>query len=111
MKKNRAIQYDYFVHSITEDDEPAYKAIIPAFNNAVVYGENLQELEKGVRFTIASEIKEFKKARRSIPQPEKKTKFTGKFIIRISPLLHEQITLASKAAGKSLNRYIEDQLK
>ncbi|MEK7171672.1 MAG: hypothetical protein AAB739_02065 [Patescibacteria group bacterium] len=51
----KPIQYDYYVHSISEGGEPAYKAIIPAFDNAIVYGGNLKELEQGVRFTIDSE--------------------------------------------------------
>ena|SRR3990167_4883846 len=110
-KKLPPIQYDYYVHVINENGEPAYKAIIPAFNNAVVYGENLGELEEGIRFSIESEIAEREKAKKPVPKPEKDSKFSGKILIRITPLLHEQITLASKSSKKSLNKYIEEQLK
>lgn len=50
-KSKKPIQYDYYVHSIAEDNESAYKAIIPAFDHAVVYGDTIKELEEGVRFT------------------------------------------------------------
>ena len=111
MKKTRPVHYDYYVHSISEDDEQAYKAIIPAFDNAIVFGDNLTELEEGIRFTIESEIAERKKLKKPIPRPEKKTKFNGKILVRIAPVLHEKIVLEARAAGKSVNKYIEEQLR
>lgn len=109
--KKKSIQYDYYVHSISEDDESAYEAIVPAFDNAVVFGDDLKELEEGIRFTIDSEIEERKARRKPIPEPEKKTKFSGKILVRITPFLHEQIVLEAKASGQSLNKYIEKQLR
>lgn len=110
--KTHYIAYDYFVHPLhSEDDSPSYKAIIPAFNNAVVYGENLEELESGIAFAIEEEIAELKKKKLPIPKAERSTTFNGKILVRISPLLHEKIFLQAKAAGKSLSKYIEEQLK
>lgn len=110
MKKNTPIEYDYYVHSITEDNESAYEAIIPAFDGAIVFGDNLEELERGVRFTIDSEIAERKKMKRPIPPPEKKTTFNGKILVRMAPVLHEKVFLEAKAAGKSVNGYIQEKL-
>ena len=108
--KKKPIQYNFYVHSITEDDSPAYEAIIPAFDNAIVFGDNLKELEEGIRFTIDSEVEERKAKKKPIPEPEKKTKFSGKILVRITPLLHEQILLEAKASGKSVNKHIESLL-
>lgn len=108
--KRKIIPYAYYIHPIGENGQAAYKAIIPAFNNAIVYGGNLQELEKGIRFTIESEIIDRKKQGKSIPSPDQDSKFSGKILVRISPLLHEKIALEAKASGKSLNKYIEEQL-
>lgn len=108
--KKTPIAYDYLVHSISEDGTQAYKAIIPAFNNAIVFGDTLEELEDGIRFTIESEIKERKKLKKPIPAPETRTKFTGKILIRMTPFLHEKIAFEAKANGKSLNKYIQEQL-
>lgn len=110
-QKKRHIAYDYFVHSLSEDRHAAYKAIIPAFDNAIVYGDTLEELEAGIRFTIDSEIEERKKAKQPIPQPERSgVLFSGKLLVRITPVLHEQIALSAKARGKSLNAYIKEKL-
>ena len=36
--------------------------------------------------------------------------FSGRLLVRMSPQLHREITLAAGRAGKSLNRWIEDVL-
>lgn len=110
MKKKQSIQYDYFVHSISEDNWPSYKAVIPAFDNAVVYGDSLNELEEGILFTIESEIEELKRAKKNIPKPDRPSSFGGKVLIRISPFLHEKLALEAKASGESLNQYISKKL-
>lgn len=105
----KSIEYDYIVHTISEDNTPAYKAVIPAFSS-IVYGDNLQELEDGIRLSIEASIEELQKAKKPIPQPDKQTFYSGKFIVRIDPLLHEKIALEAKARNTSLNKYIEKKL-
>lgn len=39
-----------------------------------------------------------------------KKDFSGKFNIRISPDLHEEITIVASATGKSLNQWVVDTL-
>ena len=109
MAKN-PIDYDFLVHNISERDTRGYMAIIPAFNNAVVFGGTFDELEKGIIFMIETEIKDLKKSGKPIPPPDRKSKFSGKFIIRINPKLHEKLVLESKSREMSLNRYIEQKL-
>ncbi len=107
----KPILYDYFVHNIGTEKEPAYKAIIPAFNNAVVYGGSLLELEDGIVFTIEEEIKELEKAKKRVPRPESDVKMSGKILIRISPVVHEKLLFEARANKKSLNKYISEKLE
>ena len=37
--------------------------------------------------------------------------FSGQFVTRISPVLHRQVNLAARIAGKSLNAWVADALK
>lgn len=108
--RKKAIEYDFLVHNISEEDQQGYMAIIPAFNNAIVFGDDLDELEEGVRFTIETEIEDLRKAKKPVPKPERKSKYSGKLIIRIDPHLHEKLSLESKAKQVSLNKYIETKL-
>ena len=110
--KKTAIQYDYIVHHISDGDSKGYKAVIPAFNS-VVFGESLHELEAGVALAIEEEIKE-RKSRRGkrgmIPAPDSAQVFSGKFVVRIHPALHEKVALEAKARGKSLNAYLQEKM-
>jgi predicted HicB family RNase H-like nuclease len=111
MKKN-TIEYDYIVHHISDGDSTGYKAIIPAFNS-VVFGDNLVELEKGISLAVQEEIKARKSARgkkKLIPAPDRTQTFSGKFMVRINPYLHEKIALEAKARGKSLNSYLQEKI-
>ncbi len=109
MTKKTLIVYDYIVHNISKDDTAAYKAVIPAFS-AVVYGDSLEELEEGVRFTIEEESREQKRKKRSLPKKDTATSFSGKFVVRIPPAFHERLALEAKAREKSLNAYIKEKL-
>ncbi len=111
MKKEKApIRYNFYVESISEDDEPAYMAIVPAFREAMIFGDTMAELEDGIRAFIEFEMDELKKAGKPIPSPDRKSKYTGKLILRIDPHLHEKLALQSKARRMSLNKYIHQKL-
>ena len=108
-KKVLQIEYDYLVRNISEGGETAYEAYIPAFNG-FAFGDNMEELEEGIRFSIESEIAERKKNHQPIPLPDKQKNFSGKFVVRVTPSLHEMLVLKAKAARKSLNAFIGEKL-
>lgn len=110
--KQFKIEYDYIVHPISEGASKGYKAIIPAFSG-VVFGENLTELEEGVALAIEEEIKARKSApgkKQPMPLPDRDQTFSGKFMVRINPSMHEKLALEAKARGKSLNAYIQEKI-
>ncbi len=108
--KKQPIEYDYIVHHIIDGKSLGYKAFIPAFNG-VVFGENLEEIESGVALAIQEEIKARTKGKKkAIPKPDVHHTFTGKFMVRINPSLHQKLSLEAKARGKSLNAYIQERI-
>ncbi len=109
-KKSPQINYKYLVFPIGNQDEPAYKAVIPAFNNAIVYGDTLEEIGEGVQFAIEEEIKDLNTKGLSISKQDVSAKTSGRILIRISPVLHEKLMIEAMANQKSLNRYIEEKL-
>jgi len=105
------IKYDYIVHNIGSDNEPAYKAVLPAFG-AVVYGDNLSELEHGIESVIKQEIRRYKKLGLKVPEENRlsSTNNKGKILLRIPPLLHKRLALEAKVKNKSINSYIKEKL-
>lgn len=106
------IPYRYFIEDISENaDEPAFKATIPALNNGVVFGENLKEVEKGIRTAIAAETENRKKRGESMPKADAGVKASGRILVRISPMLHEKLLFEAEAHEVSLNQYIANKLE
>lgn len=46
----------------------------------------------------------------SIPEPFALRKYSGKFLVRITPELHRQVAILSAEAGVSINHYINSRL-
>lgn len=42
---------------------------------------------------------------------EPRKNYSGKFMLRVDPLLHEAVAIAAAANGKSLNQWAEDALR
>lgn len=102
-----AKQYRYVVMDISEENEIAFKAIIPKFPKLVVVGDSPQQLHEAVLIGIEEEIEFYKSQNIQIPKPDLESKYSGRFILRISPELHEKISILSQAEGKTLNQFLK----
>ncbi|TSC55581.1 MAG: hypothetical protein G01um101418_840 [Parcubacteria group bacterium Gr01-1014_18] len=111
MKKNKApIHYNYIVRNISEDETPAYEAFIPAFNT-ICFGDTLEELEEGIRIAIRTDISDRRKAGKSIPSPDRNTRYSGKTVVRLGGALHECLALSAQVRNQSLNQFIKEKLE
>ncbi len=70
------------------------------------HGETAKELRQAFEEAIDHYIASCKELN---IKPQKS--FSGKFVIRLSPEIHEKVTLAAAATHKSLNSWIEDILR
>lgn len=67
--EGQVLGYKYIFENIAEDGTIALKAEIPAFPG-IVFGDNLSELEEGIKFAIETEIEDLRKANKPIPKPD-----------------------------------------
>lgn len=100
-------KYSYTIKPLGED---AYQAIIPKFNNLIVFGDTIDELNEAVMLSIEEEIKDRKKEGRPIPEEDVNTSFNGKILVRAEPKLHEKWFYNAQANNMSLNRYLTQKL-
>jgi predicted HicB family RNase H-like nuclease len=47
---------------------------------------------------------------RPLPAPNAGKKYSGKFVVRISPELHQRAALQAMARGESLNQFVSERL-
>jgi|tagenome__1003787_1003787.scaffolds.fasta_scaffold19502340_1 predicted HicB family RNase H-like nuclease len=69
-------------------------------------GKTLDEVGKAFRESVDDYLAFCEKIGQ---QPEKP--FSGKFVARIDPAIHKQISAMAQAAGKSLNQFLCDALE
>jgi len=45
-----------------------------------------------------------------LPRGSAATRYSGKFLVRVDPMVHRRLTLKAKAAGESLNAFVAKAL-
>lgn len=107
-----AKKYHFLIVDISEGDEEGYRAVIPKFPGMYIFADTPKELREVVEIMIAEELQYLEKKNRPTPTPDKiPSSFSGKFILRLDPAVHERLTCLSQAEGKTLNGYISGLLE
>jgi len=65
---------------------------------------------KGIRGVVEDVIQDMKKVGDPLPEPISGRKFSGKFIVRIPPMVHRKLAIQAKEEGISLNRLVSAKL-
>lgn len=107
-----AKKYHFLTVDISEGDEEGYQAVIPKFPGMYIFADTPQELREVVLETIAEAIEYLEKNGSTVPVPDpKRSSFSGKFVLRIDPDLHQRLTYLAQAEEKTLNGYINTLLE
>ncbi len=103
-----ALKYRYMVVNISENGDTGFKSIIPKFPNIWIVADNPQQLHEVVQVAIEEEIERLKKEDQPIPEPDEDEDctYSGRFVMRIPPELHERLADLANATGTSLNQYL-----
>ena len=65
---------------------------------------------KGIRKVVAEVVADMKAEGENIPEPLAEKHFSGKFVVRVPPDLHRNLTIEAAEAGVSLNRLASSKL-
>ena len=89
-----------------EDAEVFFGHVVNTKDTITFQSENAHELKKEFRISV-DEYVSWCKERGEAPEKP----FSGKFILRVDPELHQQIALQASMAGESMNAFITENLK
>lgn len=87
-----------------------FYAKITEFQGCFTNGETAQEALANLEETAAIWIEEELKKGNEIPRPNHEQAYSGKFMLRISPILHQECAENAERDGISLNQYIMQKL-
>lgn len=97
----------YYGYVSFDDEAKIFHGEIVNTRSVITFqGKNVEELEKAFRDSIDDYLEWCEERKK---KPEKP--FSGKFMLRISPELHREISIKAREKNSSLNRFIESTLK
>lgn len=103
---------DYYTYRVTwsaEDNE--YVGLCTEFPSLSWLADTHDQALQGIRELIAEVVEDMRINNEVEPEPIATKRFSGKFMVRVSPDLHRQLTLEAAESGISLNRLASDKLR
>ena len=101
-------RYTYRVTWSEEDQE--YAGLCAEFPSLSWMDKSQDAAFKGIRKLVAETIIDMKSHQEPIPEPLSSKKFSGKFVVRVTPQRHRELVLEAQESRVSLNRYVNDKL-
>lgn len=101
-------RYTYRISWSEEDKE--YVGLCIEFPSLSWLAESPESALEGIREVVEDVIKDMKINDESPPEPLSCRKFSGKFVVRIPPKVHQSLTIQAAEEGISLNRLVSAKL-
>ena len=107
----KAIQNDHYTYRVTwSEDDQEYVGLCAEFPSLSWLAASPEAALRGIRRVVADVVADMKRSKESIPEPLASRKFSGKFMVRVPPDVHRDLTVEAAEAGVSLNRLASAKL-
>ena len=106
------LDHDYYTYRVTwsaEDNE--YVGLCSEFPSLSWLSENQDKALQGIRKLVAEVVADMQDNNEKVPEPLSTRNYCGKFMVRIPPDLHRQLTVEAAESGISINRLASDKLR
>lgn len=107
----KATQNDKYTYRVTWSEEDAeHLGLCIEFPSLSWLAATPESALRGIRRVVADVVADMKASGESVPEPLATRKFSGKFMIRIPPAVHRELSIEAIEAGVSLNRLASAKL-
>jgi len=107
----KTIQNDRYTYRVTwSADDREYVGRCAEFPSLSWLASTPEAALRGVRRVVADVVADMKENREPIPEPLASRTFSGKFVVRVPPIVHRELALEAAEAGVSLNRLASAKL-
>jgi predicted HicB family RNase H-like nuclease len=104
----RSAQYTKFVEWDPADG--CFVGRCPDLFEGGVHGQDEAKVYKELVDTCVEWIALLERDGGSLPRASKPADYSGKFLVRVPPALHQRVVLKAKVAGESLNAFVARSL-
>jgi len=101
-------RYAYRIVWSEEDQE--YVGLCTEFPSLSCFAGSPEDALRGIRNIVEDVISDMKKSGEVPPAPLHNRAFSGKFIVRVPPEVHRELTMKAAEEGISLNRLVSAKL-
>ena len=105
---NSADKYGYRVIWSEEDGE--FVGLCAEFPSLSWLDPQQVKALEGIVNLVGETLADMRKNGETVPEPLSQRNFSGRFVVRTTPMAHRNLTLLAAEAGVSLNRYINSIL-
>lgn len=107
----KAIENDHYTYRVTwSEDDHEYVGLCAEFPSLSWLASSPEATLRGIRRVVAGVVTDMKKSREPVPKPLASRKFSGKFMVRVPPDVHQELVVEAAEAGVSLNRLASAKL-
>lgn len=95
---------------VWSDEDQEYVGLCAEFPSLSWLADSAEGALKGILKLVKEIVEDMLSNGETVPQPISTKRFTGKFMVRVPPDVHRQLSLEAAEAGVSLNRLVSAKL-
>ena len=107
----KAAASDHYTYRVTwSEDDKEYVGLCAEFPSLSWLDSSAEAALRGIRSVVADAVTDMEKTGEEIPEPLAERHFSGKFMVRVPPVVHRNLAVEAAEAGVSLNRLASAKL-
>ena len=111
MRKMSRGKNDRYTYRVTwSEEDKQHVGLCAEFPSLSWLAASPEAALRGIRAVVADVVKDMRAGGESVPEPLSTRRFSGKFMIRVPPDIHQQLAVEAAEAGVSLNRLASAKL-
>jgi predicted HicB family RNase H-like nuclease len=92
------------------EEDGLYIGSAPPIIGQCCHGDTEAEVLEQLVEIVEEWVEIFLRDGKPLPAPSAGKKFSGKFLVRVSPEIHQKAALKAQARGESLNQFVADAI-
>ena len=106
-----SMKKDKFTYQVTwSEDDNEYVGLCAEFPSLSWLAKTQESALKGIRNVVDDVMRDMHKKGETIPEPISSRHFSGKFMVRVPPQVHQKLAIQAAEYGVSLNRLASSKL-
>lgn len=106
-----ALKNDHYTYRVTWSEEDGeYVGLCAEFSSLSWLAKTPETALKGIRKVVSDVVQDMKSNNEEVPEPIANRHYSGKFMVRVPPEVHRNLSIQAAEAGVSLNRLASTKL-